>query len=295
MKIRFDLTDLRLFIEVADTGSITAGAARSHIATASASVRIRDLEDDLGTSLFTRGRQGVSLTPAGEILLRHARIVMRQLQHLGDELRQHGEGMEGHVRLMCNTAALAELLFDAVRVFLAENPGVSIDVKERSSREIVDAVTAGEADIGVVSDSIDVAGLEALSLGSVRLRLVTSTKHPLADRKSVSFVEALEHDFVGVQEGAAMDELLTRMAARAGKRLIYRARLADHEEVCRMIESGVGIGVLPARIYERYRKAMSLGAVDLTDAWALRRLTLCVRRADHLPVHARKLIDAMRA
>src|SRR5262249_28528640 len=140
----------------------------------------------------------VSLTPAGEILLRHARIVIRQLQHLGDELREHSQGAEGHVRLMCNTAALAELISDAVRAFLAETPKVSIDLKERSSREIVDAVTAGEADIGVVSDSIDVSGLEALGLGSVRLILVASAGHALAARKSVSFAEALEHDFVGV-------------------------------------------------------------------------------------------------
>src|ERR1700756_3255295 len=74
--MRFDLVDLQLFIAVADSRSITRGADRSHLALASASARIKGLEDALGVTLFKRGRRGVELTAAGGRLLDHGRLVI---------------------------------------------------------------------------------------------------------------------------------------------------------------------------------------------------------------------------
>lgn len=77
--MRFDLIDLRLFVHVLDSGSITAGAARSHMTLASASARVRALEDALGTPLLVRDRRGVQPTPAGQTLAREAQQVLAQL------------------------------------------------------------------------------------------------------------------------------------------------------------------------------------------------------------------------
>src|SRR5438270_10961473 len=82
MSLRFDLTDLRLFLHVAEAASITHGASRSNMALASASERIRAMEDALGAPLLERKRRGVQLTPAGAALARHARIVTQQLEHM---------------------------------------------------------------------------------------------------------------------------------------------------------------------------------------------------------------------
>src|SRR6201996_9213938 len=77
--LRFDLVDLQLFIAVADTRSITRGAQQVHLALASASARIKGLEQAFGAALLNRGRRGVELTAAGESLLDHARIVMHEV------------------------------------------------------------------------------------------------------------------------------------------------------------------------------------------------------------------------
>jgi molybdate transport repressor ModE-like protein len=73
--LRFDLVDLRLFLHVAEADSITHGAARAGMALASASERIRAMEDALGAPLLERNRRGVRLTPAGSTLVHHARTV----------------------------------------------------------------------------------------------------------------------------------------------------------------------------------------------------------------------------
>ena len=85
--MRFDLVDLQLFIAVAETRSITNGAAKVHLALASASERIKGLEEALGVVLLTRGRRGVELTPAGESLLDHARVVLHNVEAMRGDLR----------------------------------------------------------------------------------------------------------------------------------------------------------------------------------------------------------------
>ena len=83
-----DFTSLRLFIQVAEAGSLTAGAARTNIAVAAATARIRILEQNLKVSLLERSRGGIELTPVGEVFLRHARLIIRQVQHLEADLAE---------------------------------------------------------------------------------------------------------------------------------------------------------------------------------------------------------------
>src|ERR1700712_1089651 len=97
--MRFDLVDLRLFVHVHEAGTITGGAARSHMTLASASERIRGMEEAIGVPLLVRDRRGVALAPAGRTLARHARLVLQQVDALGGEMARHGKGLAGTIRI----------------------------------------------------------------------------------------------------------------------------------------------------------------------------------------------------
>jgi molybdate transport repressor ModE-like protein len=105
--MHFDLVDLRLFLHVAEAGSITAGAEQAGLSLASASARVRGMEEQAGASLLERGHRGVELTPAGRTLLHHARLVTGQMERMRGELGEYARGLKGHVRLLANTAAAA--------------------------------------------------------------------------------------------------------------------------------------------------------------------------------------------
>ena len=120
--MRFDLIDLRLVLNVADAASITHGAARSGLALASASERIRDMEQELGAPLFERQRRGVAPTAAGLALLHHARLVTQQLEAMRGELGGFAKGLRGRVRVLSNTAATLEFLPPLLGPFLAAHP-----------------------------------------------------------------------------------------------------------------------------------------------------------------------------
>jgi len=293
--MRFDLIDLRLFCDVADAGSITAGAEKSGLALAAASTRIRNMEAVLGAGLFTRSRQGVTPTAAGRTLLKHARTILGQAARMREDLSAFAGGLSGEVRLLANTNALTEFLPEALSTFLSAHPHVSVDLEERLSDEIVGLIAEGVGDVGIVAGTVDVGGLQTYPFRSDRFVVVAARGHPLASRAGVSFAEVLEYDFVGLERSSSLQRFLTAKAAREGRPLRARIQLRSFDAVCRMVESGVGVGVVPATTAARSARTMSLAVIDLADDWALRELTIVVRAADELRPYARELVESLRA
>lgn len=293
--MRFDLTDLRLFAHVADTASITHGASRANMALASASARIRGMEETLGIPLLERGRRGVRLTPAGRAVLHHARVILQQVERMRGELGDYASGLKGHVRLLANTSALSEFLPHTLSKFLTAYPNIDIDIEERPSYETVEAVSHGLADAGILSDAVDAGDLETFPFGVDHLVAVVPRGHHLAARRRIAFQELLDEELVGLSHASALQQYLDRQSARLGRRPMLRVRVNGFEAVGRMVERGVGLGVIPKSAALRCRKSMAIAVLRLTDKWALRRLLVCVRRFDDLPVHAQRLVEHLTA
>ena len=293
--MRFDLPDLRLFCEVVDAGSITAGAEKSALALGAASTRIRGMEEALGARLLTRSRQGVTPTEAGRTLLRHARLILAQSARLREDLGAYAGGLSGEVRLLANTNALAEFLPEALSSFLAAHPHVSVDLEERLSDEIVGLIAEGVGDVGIVAGTVDMGALQTFAFRSDRFVVVTSADHPLAERPDVAFAQVLAHDFVGLERSSSLQRFLAAKAAREGRTLRLRVQLRSFDNVCRLVECGVGVGVVPKTTAARAAKTMRLGIVELTDDWALRELRICVRNLGELGLYARELVESLRA
>ena len=293
--MRFDLIDLRLFCEAVDAGSITAGAERCALALAAASTRIRSMEQSLGAPLLTRSRQGVTPTPAGRTLLKHARAVLDQAARLREDLGAFAGGASGEVRLLANTNALTEFLPEALSAFLAAHPQVSVDLEERLSDEIVGLVAEGVADIGIVAGTVNVGALATYPFRSDRFVVVTAVGHPLAAQSQVSFAQVLDYDFVGLERSSSLQRFLTGKAVREGQPLRLRVQLRSFDAVCRLVECGVGVGVVPQTTAARAVKTMALNVIDLTDDWAIRDLTIVVRAIGELRPSARQLVESLRA
>jgi DNA-binding transcriptional LysR family regulator len=293
--MRFDLTDLSLFRHIVEAGSITHGAARAHLALGAASTRIRNMEDTLGASLLTRGRQGVRPTQAGRTLLQHARTILAQAEILREDLGVYADGLTGQVRVLSNTNALTEFLPDTLSSFLATHRHVSIDLEERLSDEIVDLVAEGVADIGIVAGTVDAGRLTTYPFRSDRFVLVVARDHPLAKQSKIGFADVLDYDFVGLDRASALQRFLASKASRIGRPLRLRVQLRSFDAVCRLVEADVGVGIVPETTAQRAAKSSTIKMVELADTWAPRDLTICVRDFDALPPYAQQLVNHMRA
>jgi len=293
--MRFDLIDLRLFANIVEAGSITAGASLSHMTLASASQRVRGMEDGLGALLLLRSKQGVQPTEAGRTLLHHARLMLQQMDTLRGELGEYGGGLHGHVRMLCNTSAMTEHLPELLAAFLAQHPRISVDIEERPSADIVEALLARACDIGIVSDAIDIQGLRGFVFRRDDLLLVLPRGHGLGRRRRIALAEVLGQRFVGLAAGNPLQAHVAQQAKRLGQRLDVRVRVGGFEAVCRMVEAGIGLGIVPRAAAERCALSMRIGIVPLVDGWAARQLLACVRPDEALGPNAQRMLDALLA
>jgi DNA-binding transcriptional LysR family regulator len=293
--VRFDLVDLQLFIAVADQRSITRGAERSHLALASASARIKGLEDALGVALLKRGRRGVELTAAGESLLDHARIVIHQVEAMRGDLAAYASGVRASVLLLASTSGLSEHLPRALASFLRAHPDINVDVEERESADIATAIVSGAADLGFAAEHALPASVERFLFSEDRLTLVAARRSELGTRRQIDFQEVTDRDFVGLTASTALQVHISRHAAKLGARLRVRARLRDFDAICQMVAADVGIAVVPETAAKRCARSMPIVAIRIRDGWANRRLTICARSFKALPRPARQLVDHLRA
>lgn len=287
----FDLVDLRVFVNVADASSLTRGADRSCLSLAAVSLRIKNLEEAVGARLLHRTKRGVALTDAGQVFLEHARQVLEQVQRLQAEMRPYSHGARGHVRLFANATAISELLPSVLARFFAVHGSISVDLRERLSVEVVRAVHEEVADVGVISALVRADGLETLPYKKDPLVLVVPEHHPLATQQYVSFADALEWDFVGLDSHSATHTFLQFEFARLGRAVRQRIQVGSFDAMCRMIQANVGIGTMPELVARRLAQSSRVKLLQLTDEWAMRELRICVRSMSGLPSYARELID----
>lgn len=289
--MRPDLASLTLFIRIAETKSITKAAAACHIALAAASRRVSQLEDQFGVELLHRTPRGVELTPAGEALLFHARQMMERVDQMRAEISDYTMGAKGVVRMQANASALAQYLPEDLAAFSAAHPAIKVSLGEERSSAIVAALLAGQTDVGIVMEGAE--GADAIQLYDYRadtLVCALPVKHPLR-AKTLAFNQLLDHDFVGLESNTVISRLCAHQADLAGKPLRLRVQVKSFDVVARLIQAGLGIGVLPEAAVKVYAKSMGLRFIRLSDAWAQRRMFVGVRDYRLLPAAARQLVD----
>lgn len=293
MANHFDLTDLQLIVNIGDASSLTRGAEKSHLSLPAASNRVKNLEDHFGTRLFHRNSQGVTLTPSGEAFLRHARLVLRQIDHLRGDIHEYARGIKGQVRMLANTTAMTEFMPAVLSRFLASHPDVTVELRERLSYLVIKAVSEGSADIGIVAGRPASSELEYLPYREDRLVLVTPAEHPLGELREVAFSDTLAYEYVGLSEWSAIHAFLIQAADKLGYPFRFRVEVGSFEAVCRMIEAGVGIGVVPELVAKRYSQRLNIKIVRLSDEWSERKLQICVRNLHQLPSFAKDLVNML--
>jgi DNA-binding transcriptional LysR family regulator len=288
--MRFDLTDLRLFLTVVECGSLTQGARSLHLALASISERIASMESTLGTPLLERNRRGVRPTDAGNALVRHARLILGHVETMRGELRSYATGLKGRIRLLSNSAAMASFLPAELCEFLAAHRDLSIDLEERTSSDIVQSLMNQRADLGLVADTTDFGTLQTQQIGTDQLVVVAGRSHHFAHQGSVLFADVLREPIVGVAD-AALEVYLGERASRFGGQLNYRIKLRNIHNVAMNVEAGVGISIVSSEV-ARFLGG-NLVVLPLQEEWARRHLYLCVRDFSALTPHAGLLADQL--
>jgi DNA-binding transcriptional LysR family regulator len=291
--MRFDLTTLNLVLAIADTGSITQGAQREHLALAAASKRLSDLEARFGVPLFDRRARGVQPTEAGRALVRHVRTLHASLHALESEVVEFSRGIKGHLRVAATAGAISECLPPDLAAFSQAHPQIRISLEDQTSAEIQAAVAEGRADVGIVVPPLLDNRLSPLVYRHSALAAMVPAGHVLARRKAVRFEQLLEHDIVGLHQGAAVHELMRAEAEGQGRTLKARLQVRGFDAIAQLVEAGLGVAVMPAAVAQRFAQLFRVKVLRLDEPWAERDYLLVVRQQDVLPTVVQRFVHAL--
>ena len=241
MRPRIHAAALRYLDEVASCGSIRSASTKLNVASSAISRQILKIEDALGASIFERHPTGLRLTPAGEILLRHARLTLQDFDRARSEIDALKGIKSGLVKIASLDSLLVRLLPDAIRTFHAAHPAVTFDVEGMGPGEIATRVASGDADLGFSFDLDSHAGVELLAEVPTPLNAMMAPDHPLAGKTALSLAECAKFPLLFQQDTRPIQALMDNelLAARKIREPFLRSNsLALTKE---MIRHGLGI------------------------------------------------------
>lgn len=288
-----DLTTLRLFVTVCETGNIARAGDKANIVGSAISKRLAQLEHQVGTPLLVRKRHGVVPTAAGQTLLEHARDILDSAVRIERDMQGYVAGARGQVRIFASISAMTESLADDVAAFLQQerHRSIRVDLEERVSPEIVRGVREGLATLGVCWDATDHSGLQVRPYRRDALCVVVPARHPLAGRRRLRFAETLDFEHVSMPVNSAVQLMLQRQAAAAGRILHHRVVVTNFEAALRVVRAGLAISVVPREVAATTAVAGGLRLITLDEPWAERRFIVCHRDAAALSPAAQLLVE----
>ncbi|HSH90404.1 MAG TPA: LysR family transcriptional regulator [Ramlibacter sp.] len=292
-----DLTSLRLFAAVCESGNIARAGEKANIVPSAISKRLAQLEDTVGTPLLVRKRHGVVPTAAGHTLLEHARTMLDSAARIERDMEGYAAGVKGQVRILASVSAMSESLADDVAAFLKmpDHRNIQVDMEERVSPEIIRGVREGAASLGVCWDAAALGPLQSQGYRRDRLCIVVPPGHPLATKKSVRFAQTLDYEHVSLPVNSAVQVMLRRAAAQLGRTLNHRVVVTSFEAAMRVVRAGLAISLVPAEVSEPYAGTYGLKVIPLMEPWAERRFIICYRDANTLPPAAQLLVAHLAA
>lgn len=288
-----DLTTLRLFVTVCETRNIVRASEQANLVGSAISKRLSALEETVGVKLLQRRRRGMEPTDAGQTLLEHAREILATADRIERAMAGYATGLRGEVRVLASASALAEYLAEDVAGFLAmpAHKDVRVTLEERVSPDIVRGVREGSASLGICWDAANIGELASVGYRSDELAVAVHRDHPLALRRRIKFADTLDYEQVVLPVNSAVNLLLARAAAAAGKQLLHRVVVTNFEGAIRAVRANLALSVVPREVAPRDPGSYGIRLISLDEPWAKRRFAVCFRTTDDLPAAARALLD----
>ena len=292
-----DLTSLRLFVTVCDTGNMSRAAEKANMVASAVSKRLAQLEVMLGASLLTRRKHGLVPTPAGETLLEHARNMLLSASRIERDMASHVAGIQGRVNLLATASVMAESLTDEIAAFLQmpEHQNIQIDLEERISPEVVRGIREGVASIGICWDAAETGLLRTRTYRHDHLSVAVPKGHPLCALPAVRYADTLDFEHVIMPVNSAVEVMLQREAGLLGKRLQHRVIVTNFEAALRVVRAGLAIALVPREVTHLYAEAYGLDILPLNESWSRRRFILGHRGEDVLSPAAHMLLNHLSA
>ena len=239
---------LKFFVAVAEELHFTRASVRLRIAQPYLSREIRRLECEIGAELFARTKRSVALTPAGHVLLQHARMLLDSTADALHAARRASRGEIGRIRLGFMRVAAIGVIPTATARFRSAYPDVEVLLKDVTSDEGLEAVSTGQLDLCLLHPPRTVApAINIETLWLEPLVAVLPRKHPLADRQRISLQRLKSEPWIIIhrEAGSRLHDEINVACAAAGFEPRIVQRTTRMTTTISMVASGIGVALMP--------------------------------------------------
>jgi DNA-binding transcriptional LysR family regulator len=283
-----DLQLLRSFLAVADSGAVTAAAARLHITQPALSRRLQQLEEQLGAPLLDRGRKGAQLTELGRLVQREGRLIVARYELMQEQVRAHQRLEGGVVRIGGGATAVSFVLPAAIARFQAAHPSVRFELKEAGSSEVAGDVRAGQLEVGLVTLPVQGRDLDVRPLMRDPIVLVARADHPLVSAGSIRARELDGLPLVGFLGGTAIRHIIDTALREVGVEMNVVMELRSIPAILRMVASTGNLAFVSQVGMESNPDLIQLAVRGLRIE---RQLAVIIRQGAHLSPPAAAFLD----
>lgn len=282
-----ELYQLGYFIEIARQRSFTRAAERLHMAQPALSQQMKNLESELGTALFIRGRKETQLTAAGKAFLPRAEALLTQAEAAKAVVSDVAHMRGGRLVIAAIPSVSACLLPDAIRQFSRQHPQVRLQLLEESSERVAEGVESGRADLGFLQLPASKAVFEAKTLLDEPFVALASRSLALAGKKELTLRQLAHESFI-FYKGRARDTAV-EACRKAGFEPLVVCESGELETIRAFVAAGLGVALLPRLASGHLPK--SIQAITLRDPHMRRQIAAVWKKGSTLSPAAHALLE----
>ncbi len=240
-----ELSQIQTFLAVARTGSFSQAAVELFRTQPSVSLKIQNLESELGHQLLERRPQGVSLTPAGEIMSRRGSALFREIAALKAELADLSALKTGRVSIAASDTVCLYLLPQVIKQFVQNYPGIELRLFTQITRNVLDLIISDQVDVGIVTLPVTPESFETRKLYQDNFLVVFPPGHPLERKKPLIPEHLSQFPIIHLKSDTFTRQWINRQLEPFGLTGQVRMEVSTIEVIKRMVEAGLGISILP--------------------------------------------------
>ena len=286
-----EVRNLQIFVSVAKHLNYTRAGEEVHLSQPSVSVRIKQLELELGVRLFEQLGKRVALTEAGQLLIPHAHRILTAVEDAEHAIKDLQGLQRGSLRIGASTTPGMYIIPRTIARFKERYPQIEVQLGIRDTREIETGVVRNEFDFGFVGGHLAGDEIDVLPWLTDELVLIVPPTHRLAGKKTVKRDELAKQRFIGRELGSATRAALASYLQDWDLQLQTVMEMENPESLKKAVQSGLGIAFISKFAVESELKAKTLATVRIPKPAINRELKIVHRKDKHLSRAARAFIE----
>ena len=295
---RADLLTLKLFLSAIEEGQIGRAAERENLVPSAATRRIQELEDLAGTRLLDRSAKGVVASPAGQVVARHARMVIDALLGMRRDVVAFTHGNADTLSIAAPRLLIIYFVAAQLGEFERRYPDFEVDLREETYPDTLRALITGDVELAVFDTPVSesrIEGVDSLECRRDRLVVLVPVNHPLASARSVSLETLLEQELIGTRPASCLMSTLRHAAGRIGHELRLKRSVETLDAARSMVSAGLGVALHPQSGILSLHQREHLVTLPIDGDWATLSYRVGWREGRSLTPAAAALVEQLTA